>query len=117
MDIESIRNEIDTLEINRYDEEINSEAYSVPVAYFDKEKFFEIIEIVKSYDWSEHKEYINALELEASKITVIGNNTVYTYLVFGKNGNGKSFIWSFYDHMIAYPSEEDFTYIEELLAE
>ena len=117
MDIESIRDEIDTLVINRHDEDINSESCSVPTVYFDTDRFYEIMEIAGNYSWTEHREYINAYQLKSCQLTVIGHDLVYTYLVFGRDESGKCFIWSFYDYMIAYPSEQDFNYIEELLAD
>lgn len=117
MDIENIRNEIDTLVINRYDEEINSESYTIPTVYFDTDKFYQIMEIAGKYDWTEHREHMYAYQFEACELTVIGHDLVYTYLVFGRYDSGKCFIWSFYDYMITYPSEQDFAYIEELLAD
>ncbi len=117
MDMESIRDEIDTLVINRYDENINSESYTIPAVYFDTEKFFEIMEIAKNYSWTEHREHMNADQLKACQLTVIGHDSVYTYLVFGRDESGKCFIWSFYDYKIAYPSDQDFAYMEQLLAE
>lgn len=117
MDIESIRAEIDTLVINIHDEDINSESCSVPTVYFDTDKFYEIMEIAGDFSWTEHREYINAYQLKSCQLTVIGHDLVYTYLVFGRDESGKCFIWSFYDYMITYPSEQDFAYIEGLLAD
>lgn len=50
------------------------------------------------------------------EITVIGSNTVYTYLRFGKDESGRYFVWSFYDYQIAYLSEQDYNYIEDIFA-
>ncbi len=117
MDMESIRSEIDSLVINRYYEEINSESYTIPAVYFDTDQFYEIMELLKRYEWTEHREYINALQLKGYQLTVIGHDLVYTYLVFARDENGKCFVWSFYDYKITYPSEQDFSYIEGMLAD
>ena len=114
MDINRIQNEIDTLILNRFYDEIDSNTYSVLNNNFDVDKFYDIIKIIKKYDWTDHRDYINSIQIKACQITVVGNDTVYTYLVFGRDENGKCFVWSFYDYKIAYPSEQDFEYIENI---
>ncbi len=114
MDIERMRSEIDTVSLNRFYDEINSGTHSVPNYVFDSNKFYDIIKIIKKYNWTEHKSYINSYQIEACEITVIGNDRVYTYLVFGRDESGRGFVWSFYDYKIAYLSEQDFSYIENI---
>jgi len=114
MDIEDMKSEISTLILNRFYDEIQSSTYSVPNYEFAVDKFYDIINITKKYDWTEHKSFVNAYQIKACEITVIGNNTVYTYLIFGRDEYSKCFVWSFYDYKIAYISEQDFEYIEDI---
>jgi len=114
MDIDRMQSEIDSLILNKFYDEIDSNTYSVPKYVFDFDKFYDIINIIKKYDWKDHRDYINPSQIKACEITVVGNDTLYTYLVFGRDENGKCFVWSFYDYKIAYPSEQDFEYIENI---
>lgn len=114
MSIEEMRIATNTFELRRYSEDIDSNTCSVPKYDLKSDKFFEIMNIVKKYNWTEHRQYINAVQLKACEITVIGNNRVYTYLRFGRDENGRCFVWSFYDYKIAYLSKQDYKYIENI---
>lgn len=117
MSIDRMRSEIDTLELNRFYDEIESDTGSVPMYDFDIDVFFNIIKTIKKYNWIDHREYINAYQIKACQLTVIGSNTVYTYLTFGRDESGRYFVWSFYDYKIAYLSEQDYRYIQDIFSD
>ena len=114
MSIDQIKSEIDRLTLNRFYDPVQSDTHSVPNYDLDFAEFYDIIAKIKPYAWKDCSGGINPYELKACTITVIGNNTVYTYLTFGRNENGKCFVWSQYDNKIAYPSESDFGYFEDI---
>lgn len=124
-DIDRMKIEVDTLTLNRFYDQIQSNTYSVPSYSFDFDSFYDIIEIIKKYPWvgliggttnESNGEYINPYELKACQITVIGNNRCYTYLSFGRDYKGRCFAYSSYDKKIAYISEKDLNYIENIFA-
>ncbi len=124
-DIDRMKIEVDTLTLNRFYDQIQSNTYSVPSYSFDFDSFYDIIEIIKKYPWvgliggttnESNGEYINPYELKACQITVIGNNRCYTYLSFGRDYKGRCFAYSSYDKKIAYLSENDLSYIENIFS-
>lgn len=114
MSIGEMQSKIDTLYLCRYYDQIESETGSVPSYNLDFNKFYDIMKIIKNYNWTEHRQGFNVVKMKACEICVIGNNTVYTYLQFGRDESGRCFVWSFYDYQIAYLSEQDYGYIEDI---
>ena len=110
MSIEQMRDEIEFFRLQRHDGDT-----SYPAREIELDEFFRIIETIKKYEWKTHKQYMNSFSLGASNITVVGHNTVYTYLIIGRDESDRCFVWSFYDYKIAYITEEDLEFIEDIL--
>lgn len=112
MSDEQIRDEIDTIVLCRF--------YNLPSGgqgrSFDFDMFYEILGIVKQYEWQKYNGYYDVYMLEGNEIAIIGHNEVYSYLCFARDEQGRKMVWSAFDYKKAYLSEEDYTYICDLLA-
>ena len=111
MSDEQIRNEIDTIRLGRF--------YNLPITGkgipFNFEMFYEIMGILRQYEWQDYTDYINVYELRGNQIEVVSGNTLYTYLTFVRDREGRPAVQSQYDNKIAYLTEEDYTHICDLL--
>ena len=115
MSVAQMHENIDQIDLHRYYDDIQSGCYSVPTYTFSEESFYTIMAILKRYDWFQYGGGLNLYTLKGYEITVIGSNTVYTYLGIGRDENGKAFVLSAYDDKIMYPSEADYTTIDNIL--
>ena len=114
LSLEQMRRQVDTLYLYRYYDELNSDTHSVPQRELSVDTFIDIMKRLKQYKWQYYGGGINPYELKACEITVIGHNTVFTYIDFGRDESGKAFVYSAYDRKIIYPSEADFESIETI---
>ena len=108
MSIDTMRNNVEILQLNRYYDILENDACTYPIYELASSDFFDIMDIVSTYEWYDCKPHINAYAIKGCTITVIGNDRVYTYLVFGRDESGRGFVWSFYDYQITYLSEEEY---------
>ena len=114
MSEEELRRHVDRLDLFHHVEPFE-QVSSGRIGELDQEAFYEIMDLLKGYQWSEHQEHVSAYELGAYSLEVIGHDTIHTYLLFARNQDGVCFAWSSNDRKITGLSEKDFTAIEEII--
>lgn len=115
MSMAQIRSEIDKAVLHRY---VNGETNSSPENNLSLDAFYDIMEIIKKYSWTEYNIPIHAYELnedESCEISVSGHDTFYTTLVIGSDLKGKCLAYSNRDCKLALLSEKDFADIQGIL--
>ena len=73
-----------------------------------------ILETVKKYNWEFHGLYGNILGNKECQITLVCQDTVITDLNFGRDADGRGYVQSSRDSMIAHLTEEDYHEIKLL---
>ena len=115
MSTDQMKNELETFILVNFKGAPTDGTSQPPTPGFTAGQFYKTMDILNRYTWQEHRNYFNVYQLQAYEITVIGSNTVYTYLDIGRDENGKPFAWSFYDYKVIYLSEADYAAIEAIL--
>ena len=114
LSLEQMRSQIDTLEVYTYYNQPDRGTNSAPQGIISMDTFLDIMKRLKQYKWEYYGWGLNAYELEACHINVIGNNTYYTGIVIGRDEIGRPFGYSSNDLKIVYISETDFSTIDAI---
>lgn len=111
MSDKQIRDEINTIQLGRF--------YDLPTtgesAPFSFDMFYEIIEIIKQYEWQHYYTQLDPYRWQGNLLIASGHNAFYTELIFMRDSEGYGLVQSYDNCKIAYLTEEDYTHICDLL--